>query len=117
MARHACFVMDSALVPVHVVRCAVHGICVLSVDTRASVPVEKGDMIRIATVMTSYHVQCSDEFDILAHNHISIKYDVKKPSQSRQQRDQVQICAPAAGCLRDSTCTRSGPLLYINYVI
>ena len=38
-------------------------ICVLSVDTRASVLVEKSTVMRIATVMISYRVRCSDEYD------------------------------------------------------
>ena len=35
-------------------------ICALSVDTRASVLVEKSTVMRIATVMISYRVRCSD---------------------------------------------------------
>ena len=36
-------ILGSVLLPMCVVRCAVHGICVLSVDTRAIVLVEKSD--------------------------------------------------------------------------
>ena len=47
------YILGSVLLPMCVVRCAVHGICVLSVDTRAIVLVEKSTVIRIATVMIS----------------------------------------------------------------
>ena len=54
-ARVLC-ILGSVLLPMCVVRCAVHGICVLSVDTRAIVLVEKSTVIRIVTVMISYRV-------------------------------------------------------------
>jgi hypothetical protein len=83
VARPVCFVLDSVLLPMHVIRCAVHGICVLSVDTRASVLVEKSTVMRIATVMISYRVRCSDKYDTLAHDLIRNKYAAKQPSQDR----------------------------------
>jgi len=83
VARPVCFVLDSVLLPMHVVRCVVHGICVLSVDTRASVLVEKSTVMRIATVMISYRVRCSDEYDTLAQDLIRNKYAAKQPSQDR----------------------------------
>ena len=82
MARRACFAMNSALVPVHVVRCAVHGICVLSVDSRA-ILVERSAVMRIATIMISYRVRCSNEYDTLAQDHIRNKSEAKRLSQSR----------------------------------
>ena len=58
-------------------------ICALSVDTRASVLVEKSTVMRIATVMISYRVRCSDEYDTLAQDLIRNKYAAKQPSQDR----------------------------------
>ena len=82
-ARVLC-ILGSVLLPMCVVRCAVHGICVLSVDTRAIVLVEKSTVIRIATVMISYRVRCSDEYDTLAQDLIRNKYAAKQPrSQDR----------------------------------
>ena len=77
--------LGSVLLPMCVVRCAVgvHGICVLSVDTRAIVLVEKSTVIRIATVMISYRVRCSDEYDTLAQDLIRNKFAAKQPSQDR----------------------------------
>ena len=43
-------------------------LCFLSVDTRARVLVEKSTVMRIATVMISYRVRCSDEYDTLAQD-------------------------------------------------
>ena len=81
-ARVLC-ILGSVLLPMCVVRCAVHGICVSSVDTRAIVLVEKSTVIRIATVMISYRVRCSDEYDTLAQDLIRNKYAAKQPSQDR----------------------------------
>ena len=104
MARRACFAMNSALVPVHVVRRAVHGICVLSVDSRSGILVERSAVMRIATIMISYQVLCSNEYDTLAQNHIRNKSEANELSQSRRQSDRVHICAAAAAsCARDST--------------
>ena len=58
-------------------------ICALSVDTRASLLVEKSAVMRIATVMISYRVRCSDKYDTLAHDLIRNKYAAKQPSQDR----------------------------------
>ena len=58
-------------------------ICALSVDTRASLLVEKSAVMRIATVMISYRVRCSDEYDTLAQDLIRNKYAAKQPSQDR----------------------------------
>ena len=82
VARVLC-ILGSVLLPMCVVRCAVHGICVLSVDTRASVLVEKSTVMRIATVMISYRVRCSDEYDTLAQDLIRNMYAAKQPSQDR----------------------------------
>ena len=57
--------------------------CVLSVDTRASLLVERSTVMRIATMMISYRVQCSDEYDNLAQDHIRHKSAAKQPSQDR----------------------------------
>ena len=62
----------------------VHGIYVLSVDTRAIVLVEKSTVIRIATQsdrddLVSSTMICSDEYDTLAQDLIRNKYAEKQP--------------------------------------
>jgi hypothetical protein len=58
-------------------------ICALSVNTRASLLVERSTVMRIATMVISYRVQCSDEYDNLAQDHIRHKSAAKQPSQDR----------------------------------
>ena len=43
----------------------------------------RATVIRIATVMISYRVRCSDEYDTLAQDLIRNKYAAKQPSQDR----------------------------------
>ena len=57
--------------------------CALSVNTRASLLVERSTVMRVATMMISYRVQCSDEYDNLAQDHIRHKSAAKQPSQDR----------------------------------
>ena len=83
MARPVCFVLDSVLLPMHVALRGPWYLCFVCVDTRAIVLVEKSTVIRIATVMISYRVRCSDEYDTLAQDLIRNKYAAKQPSQDR----------------------------------
>ena len=78
-------------------------ICALSVDTRASLLLGKSTVIRIATVMISNRLRCSDKYDTLARDLIRNKSDAKQPSQDRQQSDRAHICAAAANARRRAT--------------
>ena len=89
-------------------------ICALSVDTRASLLVGKSTVMRIATVMISYRLRCSDKYDTLARELIRNKSDAKQPSQDRQQSDRAHICAAAANARRSDSTYKIRPQQYIK---
>ena len=66
-------------------------ICALSVDTRASLLVEKSAVMRIATVMISYRVRCSDEYDTLAQDLIRTLLETSMPRSNRHRIDKRAI--------------------------